>query len=79
MGWENYHVEHHDFPDIAQYLLPRLRKIAPEAYEGLSTLPLLEQRTWGVLLRGNFSYACQDISMGVEEAPSVLFVTSDTR
>ena len=35
----------------------------------IGTLPLLEQRTWDVLLRGNFSYACQDLSMGVEEAP----------
>ena len=30
MGYENYHVEHHDFPELPMYLLPRLRRqVAP--------------------------------------------------
>ncbi|KAI9337121.1 delta 15-fatty acid desaturase protein [Zopfochytrium polystomum] len=32
-----YHNEHHDFPNIPWTLLPELRKIAPEFYDGMAT------------------------------------------
>jgi sphingolipid delta-4 desaturase len=32
-----YHVEHHDFPRVPWYRLPRLRRIAPEFYETVHT------------------------------------------
>ena len=38
---ENYHVEHHDFPEVPNYLLPRLRRIAPEFYDGLEAYDVL--------------------------------------
>lgn len=50
-GWLNwvsffvgYHVEHHDFPNIAWYRLPRLRRIASRHYEALATV-----RSWSAL------------------------------
>ena len=62
MGFENYHVEHHDFPDVPMYHLPRLRRIAPEQYEGLQSQPLLRLSTWRDSLGGTFYYACQDLT-----------------
>lgn len=62
MGWENYHVEHHDFPDVPMYQLPKLRRLAPEHYEGLQSSPLLEPATWRDSLSGTFYYACQDMT-----------------
>ena len=62
MGFENYHVEHHDFPDVPMYHLPRLRSIAPEQYEGLQSQPLLRLSTWRDSLGGTFYYACQDLT-----------------
>ena len=34
-----YHVEHHDLAGIPWFRLPQLRKIAPEFYENLETIP----------------------------------------
>lgn len=33
----NYHVEHHDFPDIPRRYLPQLKKLAPEFYDNLAS------------------------------------------
>merc|ERR1711879_600511 len=54
MGWENYHVEHHDFPEVPMYLLPRLHQIAPEMYEPLKSFPVLEKRSWQALWSGEY-------------------------
>ena len=67
MGWENYHVEHHDFPELPMYALPKLRAIAPEMYDGLRAMPLLSPSTVRELLKGTFFYACQDARFGVRE------------
>ena len=32
-----YHNEHHDFPDVPWSRLPRLKRMAPEFYDGLKT------------------------------------------
>ncbi len=40
-----YHNEHHDFPSVPWNRLPRIRKTAPEAYEGL-----VSHRSWSALL-----------------------------
>jgi len=44
-GWLNwinfnmgYHVEHHDFPSVPWYNLPRVREIAPDFYNNLPTI-----------------------------------------
>ena len=60
MGWENYHVEHHDFPEVPMYLLPKLRRIAPEMYEDLKSYPVLEKESWQALWSREYFYACQD-------------------
>jgi len=60
MGFENYHCEHHDFPEMPMYHLPKLRAIAPEYYDGLRALPVTEAETWAELMAGDFFYACQD-------------------
>ncbi len=36
-----YHNEHHDFPRIPGWRLPELKRIAPEAYDGL-----VSHRSW---------------------------------
>lgn len=42
-----YHNEHHDFPSIPWNRLPQLRKMAPEFYDSLKSLPSLS----GLLVR----------------------------
>ena len=59
-GYENYHVEHHDFPELPMYLLPRLRRIAPEHYEPLRSYSVLDPNAWVESATGEFFYACQD-------------------
>ena len=65
MGFENYHMEHHDFPEMPMYHLPKLRSIAPEAY-ALRSMPILSWSTWRDLWGGEFFYACQDETFGVK-------------
>jgi len=53
-----YHVEHHDFASIPWNNLPRLRRLAPEAYDGLKSY-----RSWtGVLVRFIFDPAMSTYS-----------------
>ncbi len=69
MGYENYHLEHHDFSDVPMYRLPRLRAIAPEFYgESLRSRPLLRLSTWRDVMFGTSHYACQDATFG--QAPA---------
>jgi hypothetical protein len=42
------------------FLLPRLRKLCPEEYEQLRSMPVLEADTWRDVLGGEYFYACQD-------------------
>ena len=65
MGFENYHVEHHDFPEMPMYHLPKLKAIAPDMYEGLRCMPVLEADTWRDAWGGDFFYACQDTTFDV--------------
>ena len=66
MGWENYHVEHHDFPDVPMYCLPRLRALCPEYYDSLRSMPVLDAETWHLAVSGEYFYACQDSTFGNE-------------
>jgi sphingolipid delta-4 desaturase len=59
-GWLNlilfntgYHNEHHTFPDVAWSRLPRLKKIAPEAFT--ATNPRSYARCWWEHVRQDFS------------------------
>ena len=67
MGFENYHCEHHDFPDVPMYRLPQLRALCPEYYDDLRAMPLAEVSTWRILLTGDFFYACQDATLQAQE------------
>ena len=42
------------------YLLPRLRRIAPEHYEPLRSYSVLDPNAWVESATGEFFYACQD-------------------
>ena len=64
MGWENYHVEHHDFPELPMYVLPKLREIAPDMYEDLLSYRVCDAESWRETLAGDFYYACQDRVFG---------------
>lgn len=46
-----YHNEHHDFPYVAGSRLPRLRKLAPEFYDGLSAHGSWVRVIWQYILR----------------------------
>jgi sphingolipid delta-4 desaturase len=41
-----YHVEHHDFMNVAWVRLPRIRKVAPDRYQALASYS-----SWTGLLR----------------------------
>ena len=57
-------VRSHDFPEIPAYHLPKLKRIAPEAYDELRTMPVLSAETWKDVLVGEYVYACQDSTFG---------------
>ena len=49
------------------FLLPRLRAIAPEAYDNLRSMPVLDWHSSRDLWRGEYFYACQDVTHGVAD------------
>lgn len=59
-----YHLEHHDFPNIAWDKLPELRKIAPEFYEGLTTWPSATHVLWRFITDGG----CGKLGVRVKRA-----------
>lgn len=60
-----------DFPEMPMYLLPQLRKIAPEYYEALLSRPLLHADTWKEAWSGSYYYACQDEAFGTRTDSSI--------
>lgn len=44
-----YHNEHHDFPNIPGSQLPKLRKLAPEYYDGLKSYDSWVKVIWGFI------------------------------
>jgi len=44
-----YHNEHHDFPNIPGSQLPKLRKLAPEYYDGLKFYDSWVKVIWGFI------------------------------
>eukprot|EP01047_Picozoa_sp_COSAG01_P059833 COSAG01_NODE_7245_length_3285_cov_2.517891_1_plen_168_part_00 len=60
-GCLNYHVEHHDFPAIPWFRLPRVRQLAPEFYSELRSWDGF-YHTIAAYLRedgGGWRYACR--------------------
>lgn len=58
-GCLNYHVEHHDFPNVPWWKLPRIRRIAPEFYEHLESSSGFLNSIWNFLVRpSDYVYAC---------------------
>ena len=69
-GFSNYHVEHHDFPEMPMLALPRLRELAPDFYPGETNLGC-----WGDALKAAFGqpevYSCmRDSQVYQDEALS---------
>jgi len=55
----NLHVEHHDFPTIPWWYLPRVREVAPEYYENLNSSDgLVDTIRNFVKTGGTWDYAC---------------------
>lgn len=62
--FSNFHVEHHDFPDVPAFRLKELRDAAPEFYDERA-LAGARDGWWGTMRRtfsGRGFYACGDLS-----------------
>ena len=55
----NYHVEHHDFPNVPWTRLPQIKRLAPEFYEGLHTTSFCAAVANQCCLANAGGYACQ--------------------
>lgn len=57
INWINfnmgYHVEHHDFPSIPWYLLPKVKEIAPEFYDNLPQIDSYLTVIWKYIFDGS--------------------------
>ena len=55
----NYHVEHHDFPNVPWTRLPQITRLAPGFYEGLHTTSFCAVMADQCHLANTGGYACQ--------------------